>query len=135
MLITALEAGVTQIRLTDDKMGTELIDVQSASDLAHLEPPSTGEVLRAMSQAPRYVPTILKVYRDDISVVTEPLVKQVDPPRFFPLVGVAELHHYHWKCTVYYNETVESGDPFAVCSKRSRVEVVYIDKDYLVPSK
>jgi RNA polymerase sigma factor (sigma-70 family) len=109
--------------------------LKSASDLAHLKPPSTGEVLRAMSQAPRYVPAILKVYRDEISVVTERLVKQVDPPRFFPLVGVAELHHYHWKCTVYYSEIVESGEPFAVCSKRSRVEVVYIDKDYLVPSR
>ena len=102
--------------------------------LAHLDAPSEGEVLRALQQGPRDVPTVLKVFRDDIAIVTERLARQVDPPRFLPLVGEAELHHYHWKCTVYYSETVESSDPYPLRSKRPRVEVVYIDKDYLVPT-
>jgi RNA polymerase sigma factor (sigma-70 family) len=108
--------------------------LKNACDLAHLESPSTEEVLQALPQGPRDVPPVLKVSRDDMKVVAERLDEKVDPPRFYPLVGVADLHHCHWKCTVYYTETVESSDPHPVRSKRARVEVVYIDKDYLVPT-
>jgi len=109
--------------------------LKSASDLSHLESPPTEEVLRALPRSPRQVPVVFEVFRDDMSVVAERLVRQVNPPRFFPLVGEAELHHDHWKCTVYYTETMESSYPHPVRTKRPRVEVVYIDKDYLVPTK
>jgi hypothetical protein len=109
--------------------------LKSASDLAHLHLPSEAEVLRALRQSSRDVPASPAVYHDDVTVVTERLGKEVDPPRFFPLVGVAELHHYHWKCTVYSIEIWESGYPDSMRTKRPRVEVVYIDKDYLVPTK
>jgi hypothetical protein len=68
-------------------------------------------------------------------VTAERLARQVDQPRFFPLVGPAELHHLHWKCTVYYSETVQYSYPYPSRTKRRRTEVVYIDKDYLVPTK
>jgi RNA polymerase sigma factor (sigma-70 family) len=109
--------------------------LQSVRDLAHIATPSEGEVLRALPRVPREAPTTLQAFRDDIQVVTEQLAKQVDPPRLFPLVGKAELHRYHWKCTVYYTETVESSYPFPLRSKRPRVEVVYITRDYLVPTR
>jgi RNA polymerase sigma factor (sigma-70 family) len=108
--------------------------LKNASDLAQLAPPSTGEVLRALSNGGT-IATVLKVSRDDINIQTEQLVRQVDPARFFPLVGEAQLHHCHWKCTVYYTEIAQSDDPIPVLIKRPRVEVVYIDKDYLVPVK
>jgi RNA polymerase sigma factor (sigma-70 family) len=108
--------------------------LMGASDRADLEPPSEAEVLRALPRVAN-VPAFLEVYRDDIQVVTERLVRQVDPPRFFPLVGEAELHHCHWKCTVYYGETVEGSYPYPFRTKRPRVEVVYIDNDYLVPTR
>jgi RNA polymerase sigma factor (sigma-70 family) len=109
--------------------------LKGASDRADLEVPSEAEVVRALPRLPGNVPAFLEVYRDDIQVATERLVRQVDPPRFFPLVGEAELHHCHWKCTVYYRETVESSYPYRFRTKRPRVEVVYIDKDYLVPTR
>jgi hypothetical protein len=108
--------------------------LKGASDRADLEPPSEAEVLRALPRA-NNIPALLEVYREDVQVVTEQLVRQVDPPRFFPLVGEAELHHCHWKCTVYYKETVESSYPYPFRTKRPRVEVVYFDKDYLVPTR
>jgi RNA polymerase sigma-70 factor (ECF subfamily) len=108
--------------------------LKGASDRADLEPPSEAEVLRALPRVAN-VPAFLEVYRDDIQVVTERLVRQVDPPRFFPLVGEAELHHCHWKCTVYYGETVDSIYPYPFRTRRPRVELVYIDKDYLVPTR
>ena len=89
----------------------------------------------ALPKVPGKVPGVFEVFRDDMVVVAERLTRQVDPSRFFPGVGEAELHHCHWKCTVYYTETVECSYPFPARTKRPRIEVVYIDKEYLVPTK
>ena len=95
------------------------------------DPPSEQEVLRAMPRVSRGVPYFYEEFRDDTQIVTERLVDKIDPPRFFPLVGPAQLHHCHWKCTIYYKETVQSSYPFPVKVVKNRVEVVYIDKDHL----
>jgi hypothetical protein len=109
--------------------------LKSASDLKDLQSPPMDEVLRALPQVPRGIPGVLEVFRDDITVVAERLTRRVDPPRFYPLVGEAELHHQHWKCTVYYRETVEYSYPYPARTKQPRTEVVYIDKDYLVRTR
>jgi NurA-like 5'-3' nuclease len=44
---------------------------------------------------------------------------------------MANLHHCHWKCTIYYRETIESGYPFPYRCTRDRVEVVHMDLDHL----
>jgi hypothetical protein len=95
------------------------------------ESPDDATVLRAMPRLPEGLPGFFTVSRDDIQIVTEQLVNKVDPPRFYPLVGVAQLHHCHWKCSVYYNEVLGSNFPFPFQSKRPRVQVVYIDRDHL----
>ena len=95
------------------------------------DPPDESRVLRAIPHVARGVPYFYEEFRDNVQVVTELLVDKIDPPRFFPLVGPAQLHHCHWKCTVYYTETIESGYPFPFRCVRPRVEVVYMDKDHL----
>lgn len=95
------------------------------------DPPDQAMILRAISRVTRGVPYFYEEFRDDIEVVTEKLVDRIDPPRFFPLVGPAQLHHCHYKCIVSYIETMESGYPFPFRCKKRRVEVVYIDKDHL----
>lgn len=95
------------------------------------DPPDQAAILRAMPRVARGVPYIYEEFRDNIQIVTERMVDRIDPARFYPLIGPAQLHHCHWKCTVYYDETVESSYPFPVQIKRPRVEVVYIDKDHL----
>jgi len=95
------------------------------------DPPSEQEVLRAMPRVTRGVPFAFEEFRDDIQIVNERLVDKIDPPRFFPLVGPAQLHHCHWKCTIYYTETKQSSYPFPCKIVKHRVEVVYIDKDHL----
>ena len=95
------------------------------------DPPSDGEVLRAMPRIPRGVPYGYETFRDDIVVVKNRLVDKIDPPRFFPLVGPAQLHHCHWECIIYYTETVQSDYPFSVKIKKQRTQVIYIDKDHL----
>jgi hypothetical protein len=93
--------------------------------------PGEREVLRAMPRAARGAPYLYEEFRDDIRIRCEKIVDKIDPPRFFPLVGWAQLHHCHWKCTIYYTETVQSDYPFPVKLKKRRVQVVYIDKDHL----
>jgi hypothetical protein len=95
------------------------------------DPPDEATILRAMPHVRRGYPYVYEEFRDDIEVVTERLVDQIDPGRFFPLIGPAQLHHCHWKCTIYYTETIESGCPFPFRCKRRRIEVVYIDRDHL----
>lgn len=95
------------------------------------DPPDRAEILRAMPRVTRGVPYIYEEFRDDIEFTVEKIVDVVDPPRFFPLVGPAQVHHCHWKCTVFYTETVTSDYPFPFRTKRRRTEVVYIDKDHL----
>jgi hypothetical protein len=95
------------------------------------DPPDDAMVLRAMPHVTRGFPYVYEEHRDDIEIVKELLVDRIDPARFFPVVGPAQLHHCHWKCTIYYTETVESGYPFPFRCRAPRQEVVYIDKDHL----
>jgi hypothetical protein len=93
--------------------------------------PDEAQILRALPPVPRGVPYFYEEFRDNISIVTERLVDRIDPPRFFPVIAWARLHHCHYKCTVYYTETVQSDYPFPFKIVKPRVQVVYIDKDHL----
>jgi hypothetical protein len=95
------------------------------------EPPDLQKILRALPCMPRGLPYIYDVFRDDVEVSAEKLVDSVDPPCFFPLIGLAQLHHCHWKCTVTFTEHIDVGFPCPFQIKRRRSEVVYIDKDHL----
>jgi hypothetical protein len=95
------------------------------------DPPSDQEVLRALPRVARGVPYVYEEFRDNIVIVKNRLVDKIDPPRFFPLVGPAQLHHCHWECVAYYTETIQSDYPFPTYTRKQRVQVVYIDKDHL----
>ena len=93
--------------------------------------PSEPEVLRALGRPARGVPYVYEEFRDNIRIISERLVDKIDPPRFYPLVGLAQLHHCHWKSTIYYTETIQSDWPFPIKLPKRRVQVIYIDKDHL----
>ena len=95
------------------------------------DPPSDREVLRTLPKRIRGVPYVYEEFHDDIVIVKNRIVDKIDPPRFYPLVGMAQLHHCHWECAVYYTETIQSAQPYPVFIKKPRVKVVYIDKDHL----
>jgi hypothetical protein len=95
------------------------------------DPPDDARVLRAIKPVPRGIPYIYEEHRDNIQITKELIVDKIDPPRFFPLIGLAHLHHCHWKCTVFYDETIESGYPFPFRCTRPRAQVVFIDLDHL----
>src|SRR5207237_5702301 len=62
-----------------------------------------------------------KAVREAVEIVCEKMIDKTDPSRFFPLLGPAQMHHCHWKCTVYSTD---------VKTKQRRCEVIYIDKDF-----
>ena len=95
------------------------------------DPPDRAQILRAMPRVARGVPYVYEEFRDDMDFTIEKLADVIDPPRFFPLIGPAQLHHCHFKCTVYYTETIQSSYPFPFKCTRRRTEVVYIDRDHL----
>jgi hypothetical protein len=93
--------------------------------------PDKALILRTLPPVVRGIPYVWEEFRDDVDFSVERLVDQIDPPRFFPLVGPAQLHHCHFKCTVYYTEVLQSEWPFPFQTRKRRVEVVYIDRDHL----
>jgi hypothetical protein len=95
------------------------------------DPPDKATILRAWPKFTRGIAYVYEVFYDDIDIVVEKIVDTIDPPRFFPLVGPAQLHHCHYKATIYYTETVQSGYPFPFKCTRRRQEVIYIDRDHL----
>lgn len=97
------------------------------------EPPSHAEILRALPSMGRGVPDVFEIFRDDIEFTVEKVVDRIDPPRFFPMVGTARLHHCQWKCTVYFTETTMGQYPFPFKTAKRYAEVVHIDKDQLRP--
>jgi hypothetical protein len=94
------------------------------------QPPSEKEILRTLAELTR-VEGFYEESRDGVSMTFEKLVDQVDPPRFFPLIGPAQFHHVNWKCTVNFTETIKLSFPVSFEVKRKCSEVVYIDKDHL----
>jgi len=97
------------------------------------DPPSDQEVMRVFNERRiRGVPYVYEEFQDDLTIVKNLVVDKIDPPRFFPLVGMAQLHRCHWECAIYYNDLVQSSFPYpAYIGKKRKVEVVLIDKDHL----
>jgi hypothetical protein len=62
---------------------------------------------------------------------TPPSHGYIDPPRFYPLIGPAQLHHAHYKCTVYCSERTIVGYPVPhTLDDREVIEVIYIDHNH-----
>jgi hypothetical protein len=59
------------------------------------------------------------------------VVDKVDPPRFFPLIGPARLHHVRWKCVARLAVTVELSWPVEISWTSRGERVVYVDTDHL----
>jgi hypothetical protein len=109
--------------------------VTSGGPPVALDPPSPDEVWRALEKARPVeggLPFLHETQRNNVEMVVEPIADYVDPPRFYPLVGPAQLHHCHYKCTIYYQETTWIGWPIPHQRRdEDTQEVVYIDHNHL----
>ena len=100
-----------------------------------LDPPSQEEIMAALEKARPIrgnYPFLYEIQRNNVRIVTEPLSDYIDPPRVYPLIGPAQLHHAHYKCTVYFTEVTRVGWPVPhTLRNEDTQEVVYIDHDHL----
>ncbi|HEY2839571.1 MAG TPA: hypothetical protein VGJ26_10495 [Pirellulales bacterium] len=108
--------------------------ITSGSPAVALDPPSEDEVMRALEKAKPVsgnVPLLYEKQRNNCRMTIEPIADYIDPVRVYPLIGPAQLHHAHYKCTIYYSETTNNGWPlpYRTVDEDSR-EVVYIDHNH-----
>jgi hypothetical protein len=99
-----------------------------------LDPPSDDEVMQAMEKARPVrggIPLLSEKQRNRVRIVKEKIADYIDPPRFVPLIGFAQLHHAHYKCTVYFEERYINGWPVPyTLEDKEAVEVLYIDHNH-----
>lgn len=99
-----------------------------------LDPPSPDEVMRALEKADSVqsgFPLLHEKSRNNVRIIVEPIADYVDPPRVYPLIGPAQLHHAHYKCTVFYTKTRRIGWPVPYTLKDEDArEVIYIDHNH-----
>ncbi len=99
-----------------------------------LDPPSDDEVWRALERANSVqggFPFLNETQRNNVTIVKEKIADYIDPPRIIPLIGPAQLHHAHYKCTVYFTERRIVGWPIPhTLEDEDSVEVLYIDHNH-----
>ena len=100
-----------------------------------LDPPSDDQVHRELNKARPIngsVPGLETTMRNIKGITKELIADYVDPPRQMPLVGPVQLHHAHYRCTVYFEEITQVGWPFPHQIKtEDGKETLYIDMDHL----
>ncbi len=108
--------------------------VTSGGPVVALDEPSDDEVWRAMERANSVqggFPFLNETQRNNVIMVKEKIADYIDPPRVVPLIGPAQLHHAHYKCTIYYTERKIVGWPIPhTLTDEESVEVVYIDHNH-----
>lgn len=99
-----------------------------------LDPPSDDEVMQALEQARPVrggIPMLNEKQRNNVRIVKEKIADYVDPPRHVPLIGFAQLHHAHYKCTIYFDErTINTWPVPYTLDDKECVEVIYIDHNH-----
>jgi len=99
-----------------------------------LDPPSDDEIMRALEEARPMeggIPFLHETQRNNVRIVVEPIADYIDPPRVVPLIGPAQLHHAHYKCTIYFTEVTRVGWPVPyTTTNEDAQEVIYIDHNH-----
>lgn len=106
----------------------------SGGPIKALDPPTDDEVMQALERARPVaggLPFLYEKNRNNVRIVKQRIADYVDPPRFIPLIGPAQLHHAHYKCTIYYTEVTNVGWPLPHrLIDEEAVEVIYIDHNH-----
>jgi hypothetical protein len=96
-----------------------------------LDPPSADEIMRALPRVSGGIPFLYEQSRNNVRIIVEPMCDYVDPPRVYPLIGPAQLHHAHYKCTIYYTGTTRHGWPVPhTLTDEDSAQVIYIDHNH-----
>ena len=108
--------------------------VTAGGPVKALDPPSEDEIWRALERANPVqggIPFFHETQRNNVTMVVDKIADYIDPPRVIPLIGPAQLHHAHYKCTIYYSERKIVGWPIPhTLEDEDSVEVIYIDHNH-----
>ena len=104
---------------------------EGAAPISCLDPPNEEEVYRKLPSFRNGSEPFYETQRNNARFLIEKIGDKIDPVKIYPLVGPNQLVHCHYKCTVYYDEAYWSDYPIPFHHVDHRIEVVYIDKDYL----
>jgi hypothetical protein len=100
-----------------------------------LDPPSDDEVVRAWERANPVqggLPFLHERQINNVRIIKDKIADYVDPPRVYPLIGPAQQHHAHYKCTVYYEDVRRVGWPVPhTLRDEDAREVIYVDHNHL----
>jgi hypothetical protein len=96
-----------------------------------LDPPSEDEVWERIPRPKAGEAHYIETQRNNARFLIEKIGDTVDPCKVYPMAGPCRLHHCHFKCTVSFDQLSWSDYPIPFSRVEHRVEVVYIDKDYL----
>jgi hypothetical protein len=100
-----------------------------------LDPPSDDEIMRALEKTKPVeggVPMLWERNRNDVRIVVHKIADYLDPPRVYPLIGPAQQHHAHYKCTIYFEDVRRVGWPVPhTIRDEDSEEVIYIDHNHL----
>ncbi|MSR59844.1 MAG: hypothetical protein EXS05_19770 [Planctomycetaceae bacterium] len=98
-----------------------------------MDSPSPDEVMRALPDDTKGgLPFFAETVRNNVRIVTEPIVDSIGECRFYPMVGPAKHHKCHYKCTVYYEKVIHSDWPIPYSHTDQVEDVVYVDHDHLI---
>lgn len=90
--------------------------------------PSPAQILRCLSSGDG--PFAVEVTREDVRIIIE-RVDRLEDPRFYPMVGAAQLHRQRFKCTVHSRKTTRSDWPVPVHHVEQASEIVHIESNHL----
>ncbi len=99
--------------------------------------PVDDEQIQTILEAAVCAPSPLNAQPWEFVVITSDAVKEkiadyIDPPRVYPMIGPAQQHHAHYKCTIFYEDVQRIGwpVPHTIRDEDAR-EVIYIDHNHL----
>ncbi len=110
-------------------------EITSGGDPVALDTPSDDEVMHALEKARPVeggIPLLWSRNRNNVRIVKEKIADYVDPVRVYPMIGPAQQHHAHYKCTVYFEDVRRVGWPVPhTLRDEDAREVLYIDHNHL----
>jgi hypothetical protein len=89
------------------------------------DPPSDAQVLRALRWGTWGIPSLVEVYRNDITIVKNHLATRTVHLPVFGGVSVA-LRTESWECVAYYDRVIQSAVPVPFLVRSPSASVVYL---------
>ena len=98
-----------------------------------IDPPMPDEVMRSLpDDTSGGLYFIAETRRNNVRMTVDLIVDSTGECRMYPLVGPARLKKCHYKCTVYFDKTIQSDWPIPFTHTDQTQEVVFIDHDHLI---